>query len=280
MMLQGGSDNLEAVRRLEHPDYERDETALMYLLRYQFSHANLAWSMLAHSDISARIERNGPIPCLQVVDLGAGGFALLLGLTMFLAELLEQKIAPERVRVLSIEPSSAMRRVGDASWRSLLSVASDKTQLSYPEYESVRRAIVKIDHRHSDLGALGELRADRNAIRMLTAMHAISKVPQETEPLRESLEEAHQRLRPHCGFLTAHRAHVSRMHAITPFSSPTQELSPEPKCVNEVELLTLVGDLTGTSRIGRFGHQIDHTYGWWSKPLSDTSVLYWPNDHA
>ena len=112
------------LRTLESPDYSDGMVALIYVVRYQLSHTNLAYSI-----IKMMKEQAGSIKStltntdsLQVVDFGCGSLAMQFGVALAVADVLEQGHTMSEVRIDSIGISRQGNRVIDGTvdgvWKS------------------------------------------------------------------------------------------------------------------------------------------------------------------
>jgi hypothetical protein len=85
-------DSLGLLRSLESPDYVDKMVALLYVVRYQLSHINLAYSIIKAMEEQAgtgnsMLVDNGK---LHVVDFGCGALAMQFGVALAVADALEQ----------------------------------------------------------------------------------------------------------------------------------------------------------------------------------------------
>ena len=91
--VEQGADDLDRLVHNQSPQYDDSVLPLLYLIRYHFSHANMAWSMLSdsladHRAVAKMLPRGAA--SLQVVDLGAGTGAMLFGTVLALSTMPER----------------------------------------------------------------------------------------------------------------------------------------------------------------------------------------------
>jgi len=256
---------------LQSPNYHNEAVALMHLLRYQFSHVNLAWSMFAASSLKA----DAGTRRLQIVDLGAGSLAALLGMTLWNAELISMGKSPIEATVISAEPSEAMRLLGGTSWVQLHRTANDPRREGFGALAPLRDAFGFMHHRHVPMVDSATFESDSNAHRCLVVMHAFYQEAEQQRAISQALTYLWSRLAPQSGLITCYHSHEAWVRGNAPFEETPVALTPEPRIAKSaLEELRRLGNSIGVDRQGRHG-AIHHTYPTWSNPLSDTSVLYW-----
>ncbi len=243
----------------------------MHLLRYQFSHVNLAWSMFAASSLRTEVGND----VLQMVDLAAGSFAALVGMTFWNAELISRGQLPIRATVISAEPSEAMRVVGGTLWVRLHRTLNQVKQTNRAELEPFRKALNVTKHRQIPSIDGSTLTVDQEAHRCHVTMHAFYRDVKQQEAILQALHESWSLLDPQSGFVTCFHSHENWVRRNAPFKNAPKELTPTPQIPqSELRELRELGSSIGVERQGRHG-SIHHTYPTWSNPLSDTTVLYW-----
>ena len=275
--LVSASRELDKVRDLVSPDYDDDAVALAYLLRYHYSHVNLAWSMLAASGMGEMLSDRSTARGLQIIDVGAGSFAMLFGAVLFSAERVVAGRQPIEIDVISFEPARAMREVGEAVWSMFRGLSAFKRQHDIDMLQPLRTALQHIEHRHDPAEYAGVTLLP-DAHRCLTAMHAIYQDPVQQYSLQKILEILHQDFAPHSGFLTCHVGHRERARRVSPFKSLYRDLKPQAKLEVEPGRTRSVGRMAGVERTGRYATPPQLAYAGWSRSQEDTSVLYWRND--
>ena len=269
--LNQASVDLESVRKLQSPNYHDEAVALMHLLRYQFSHVNLAWSMFAASPLRTDV---GP-DRIQMVDLGAGSFAALFGITLWNAELIACGETPIEATVISAEPSEAMRVAGGTSWVQLHRTAHDRERDQFEDLAPLRDALEIVRHLQVPVADSTSFQCDRQAHRCLVAMHAFYQEPGQQMAISQALKEIWSRLVPHTGLITCYHSHEHWVRRAAPFDTPPIGLTPAPRIANsQLPALRRLGRSIQVERRGRHG-AIHHTYPTWGNPMTDTSVLYW-----
>ena len=104
------------------PAYSSPDVALFYSHWYLPEQVNLAYTLSAEL-IARRGERWQTGRSMQLIDLGAGSGAMVLGLTLAIAQHLPRERWPNVVAVYQIDNRS-MLDVGDQIWRSLRHIAN------------------------------------------------------------------------------------------------------------------------------------------------------------
>ncbi|MYC06979.1 MAG: hypothetical protein F4X57_07385 [Chloroflexi bacterium] len=91
------------------PDYQNPMVALQYVLRYQLSHINLAYSLIKSTQTENEAAN---MDDLQVVDLGAGSLSMAFGLVLAVADALESGVQVKQIRMDCIDTSTTMMDLG------------------------------------------------------------------------------------------------------------------------------------------------------------------------
>ena len=178
-------DALEQLQGLQAgamPDYDDPWVALLYVLWYQPSQINLAYSTISNAldDTRRRV---------QIVDFGAGALAAQFGAALHLLEA-ERDVA---VSVQSIDPSRAMIEIGEEIWQSFVEAVRDQDVGMYESCKSIEGAVVTAN----------DVTRKRRAYQMLSAFHVVYK--ENKAAVAEALGDLRVRLRPDVKITTTHR---------------------------------------------------------------------------
>ena len=252
------------------PDYRDPTVALLYMLRYHFAHANLAWSLIGSNP--RRLPSPRRMTNLQVVDFGAGTFAMLFGVALFVADELERGHRFGSVRVQSIEPSLAMSEMGHAVWSEFVRTVRTYREPRGVDLDALRAALVLVEHRSStEL----ELPPSSASERWLSALHAVYPNQDHCREVQAALSHLYSTFRPTSGFVTCHRDNAEIARLVAPFPTSATSHAPEPRMPNtRLERLDALCREIGFARYQESPSN-RQVYGTWSNPLGATSVLYW-----
>lgn len=268
--IRAGSESLDELRSLRMPDYRDPTVALLYMLRYHFAHANLAWSLIGSNPRGLPSPRR--MTDLQVVDFGAGTFAMLFGVALFVADELERGRKFGSVSVQSIEPSLAMREMGHAVWSEFVQTVRTYREPRGVDLDDLRAALVLIEHRSVAELDLPPLSASE---RWLSALHVVYPNQVHYREVKAVLSRLYSTFRPTSGFVTCHRDNAEIARLVAPFSTRASSHAPEPRMPNtKLERLDALCRDIGFVRYQESPNN-RQVYGTWSNPLVDTYVLYW-----
>lgn len=190
--------SLELLRSLESPDYSDRMVALLYVVRYQLAHVNLAYSMIAakgeHTGCQAMSAKSGK---LHIVDFGCGALAMQFGVVLTVADALKQGQAITEVRIDSIDTSQPMATLGTRIWEEFrgavrgntrfraLNAACDMVQKHYVIHEDYR-----------------SVRKIPEAASWISAMHAVYQ--SNRREVKMALSGLHKTIRPDAAFITCY----------------------------------------------------------------------------
>ena len=265
------------LRRLESPNYHSPPVAFLYLLRYHFSHVNLAWSMLSASPLRQHAAMSDRVDRLQIIDFGAGNFAGLLGLALFLSELIADGIQPPKSSVVSFEPAKAMRCTGASTWIKFQEKAVDKSRDDYAVLGPLRNALQLIEHEVDSLALGPRAGPDPDAHRCLIAMHVFYNNEQHRSSIKQELGRLRQTFQPHSSFVSCHQRLELDTKEAMPHPSDYQPLHTNRKIEGNASLPHI------RSATNEWGVSDDSrtTLNSYFSPVWNrrTSVLYLPDDH-
>ena len=112
------------------PDYNGELVPAVYVAAYQLQHINMTYSLIKDLLVTMGPTKNvlSAGGKLQVVDFGAGALAMQFGLTLAIADALEQKQQITAVHVDSMDQSEEMLLIGITMWEKVVHIAkNDKT---------------------------------------------------------------------------------------------------------------------------------------------------------
>lgn len=115
--IETALDQLDKLSVGQIPDYSSSDVALFYSHWYLPEQVNLAYSLSTELLHHRRSGTHGG-RAIQLVDFGAGSGAMILGLTLAIAQHVPREHWPEVIGVYQID-SPAMLDMGDEIWRSL-----------------------------------------------------------------------------------------------------------------------------------------------------------------
>lgn len=209
------------------PAYDDAVVALLYLLRYHYSHVNMAWTAIAESHPSnVRNALHDSSTDLQVVDFGAGTSAMYVGVVLCVAEALATKSEVSSIVVHSIEPSDAMRAMALAFGSALRTTAVSANRRSRAQATALLDALNHVQHLiHNDWSEIQ--RSGTN--RWLSALHTVYEEPQHSLNLKSAIGRLNWRLSPTEGLVTFHESKRRSAFDISPFKGRERVLDLEPK---------------------------------------------------
>ena len=114
-----GVQSLMGLRTGGHPQYASAAVPLAYLCRYQLGQVNLAYSLFGARMARGSDMRRG----VELLDVGAGALAGLVGLLLAVADRLEVGDEVGELRYWAVEPARAMSGMGLAfvqAWRQVV----------------------------------------------------------------------------------------------------------------------------------------------------------------
>lgn len=204
------------------PNYDDAVVSLLYLLRYHYSHVNLAWSTIAASQsqhsTGHSYERGAD---LQIVDFGAGTSAMYLGTVLYVAEAIAAGRWDRPVIVQSIEPSLAMQAMAVAFTREFRKTVENADRGSGGQLSPVVEAFNLVEHSfHRDRSEIQ--RASR--FRLLSALHTVYEEPVHSRALKSSLGKLNWRLAPTEGLMTFNLSKRQGALDIAPFNGKERSL--------------------------------------------------------
>lgn len=192
-------DSLDLLRTLESPDYSDGMVALLYVVKYQLSHTNLAYSI-----IKTMKEQSGSIKStltnadsLQVVDFGCGSLAMQFGVALAVADVLEQGHTISEVRIDSIDISRPMIDMGRKIWAEFRELVSQDARLQ------VLKSSCDLIHKHYKAHTdFHSVQAVPDADRWISAMHAVYK--SNRRDVKDALTSLHKAIVPDTGLMTCY----------------------------------------------------------------------------
>lgn len=206
--VEGALRSFGGLRSGIMPDYDEWD-APFYLTWYHPNHVNLAYSMIAATLKTAKMESSED---LYVLDFGCGTLATQFGLALAVADLRDEQMV-ESIRVRPIDDSKPMVRLGMEVWDVFGELAR-----KYPELGRLSAVIDSMRIEFDD--SLPELGEER----WLSAMHVV--YPQNSDHVKARLAFYEKRIKPDVGFITCHQDNDSQRRAVSvsPFESAQYRL--------------------------------------------------------
>ncbi len=185
------------------PDYSHPDVALFYSQWYLPEQVNLAYSESVQLLTNRAKGLHGQTP-LQLVDFGAGSGAMILGLSLALANHVPREHWPEFIGVFQIDVP-AMLDLGDRIWHVLSTYAGRHGALSDVSELMSRTMFGRINAGPTNVVASKWSTAER----WLAALHVIYEESlRDTKETHETLKKA---LAPHASLVTAPQLKAERI---------------------------------------------------------------------
>ena len=181
----------EALRKLTSPNYQWPLAPPVYAGIYQWSHVNIAYSMIKkmvtlsnpQNDILTDSSK------LHVMDFGCGAFAMSFGLALALTEAIESGQKVTEVRIDAIDNSTFMMDMGQTIWDTFVKNVSRNANLA-----STRKACALIDSQtHTSVETVPRA-TDKNC--WVSALHTIYRDNQSLSEVKRSLANLYQKGNP------------------------------------------------------------------------------------
>ncbi len=214
---------------------------------------------------------------LQIVDFGAGTYAMLFAATLHAADLTKTGrggAAYNLIYVHNIEPSKAMQSVGELTYQSfcnrvrqLISARSEHSPLRVA-VDSIRYSSHVIQDMKSPLAK----RKGNATNRILSALHVVYDDENKQEDMRRSLNTLYQQLQPTSGIITAHKGKAPIAHAVSPFPSLNQNVDSK-MIIQDTTDMSVLDDVCRKIGFVRYPDQPYHKQVY---PTSkDSTTLFW-----
>ncbi len=228
--LGDAQDDLDELRGGRSPDYGDELVALLYTIRYQLSHSNMAAAMISQALQSLRrrqlIDRRSKT--LHVVDLGSGSGAMLIGAVLVAADRILHKGDIERVVVTGVEPSAPLRQMSDLVWESFRQTVREPSRPDFDVLEPLRLATERIASEAVSVESIGSVQPRPESTRWLSALHIFYNDDQQQRQVQASVSHLMNVLQPRAMFMTAHPMVQHRYTACIPAGWRKREFSPVP----------------------------------------------------
>ena len=229
--IERATNSLDELRRGGCPDYDDPLVAVFYLAQYQLQHINLAYSMIAASQLvreqGAAISRNGR---LHVVDFGCGALAMRFGVLFATADAIEAGHLVEIVRIDSLDPAIPLVELGTQIWEEFITLVNTANTNNL---HWVRQALKTINPPNIAVRQgvrLNEIQALQDADAWLSAFHAFYESPDvQNSDLREDLRILQDAISPVAGYLTTHNSKERIALGVSPFGDEYYCLTDEPE---------------------------------------------------
>lgn len=216
------NDIFQTLRSLTPPNYSKPMVAVVYAAMYQLQHINMIYSAIKELLVSRNAEQDTITKSrrLQVVDFGAGCLATQFGMTLALADSLEQGNQITAVHVDSMDPNLTMCTLGEKIWLNFLRIVDEANSEPSSTLNSVHRACSMVTHRlHKNILSIDAL---DDSEKWICAIHAFYQVYE--KQIRTDLSKLYQQLRPVAGLLTCYgdhsgNGHVPMVNRVSPFDA-------------------------------------------------------------
>ena len=216
------NDIFQSLRSLTPPNYSNPMVAVVYAAMYQLQHINMVYSAIKELLVSRNAEKATITNShrLQVVDFGAGCLAMQFGITLALADSIEQGYQNTAVHVDSIDPNFAMCTLGEKIWLNFLRIVAEANLKTSSSLNSVHRACSIVTHRlHKDIRSIDTA---NDSEKWICAIHAFYQIHE--KQIRTDLSTLYQQLRPAAGLLTCYgdhsgKGHVPLVNRVSPFDA-------------------------------------------------------------
>ncbi|MDE2937820.1 MAG: hypothetical protein OXR67_02720 [Chloroflexota bacterium] len=170
------NDIFQSLRSLTPPNYSNPMVSVVYAAMYQLQHINMTYSAIKELLVSKNADKATITnsPRLQVIDLGAGCLAMQFGLTLAVADSLEQGHQNIAVHVDSMDPNLTMCTLGEKIWLNFLRIVNQDNSEPSSTLSSLHRACSMVTHRlHKNIQSIDTL--DDSEI-WISAIHAFYQV--------------------------------------------------------------------------------------------------------
>ena len=191
-------DSLDLLRSLESPDYADKMVTLLYVVRYQVSHINLAYSVI--EAINGRPEDDSLdrfASGLHVVDFGCGALAMQFGVALMIADALERGHRVSEIRIDSIDTSGNMLDIGLKIWAEFVSLISRDARLS-----ALREACSLIQANFATHTDCGSIQKFSGALTWISALHIVYK--SNRNEVRNALSSLREAVAPKTALMTCY----------------------------------------------------------------------------
>ena len=175
-------ESLGGLQRGIAPSYDEWQ-ALFYITWYQYAHVNLAGAIL-HKLFECRPIRE-PI---HLVDLGCGAMATQLALTIYAAKTQETYNPPPRITVHNVDPSRAMRRIGQELFESVRVISRRDSTLRHLS-RSCDAILSRSMSSDEEIGSI-----DQSTKRLLFAVHTVYETNK--DKVKDSVERIQRKIKP------------------------------------------------------------------------------------
>ncbi len=197
--ISKSSESLELLRTLDSPDYSDNMVALLYIVRYQLSHINLAYSIIKSMEEQAGSGNSTLTDTgrLHVADFGCGSLAMQFGVALAVADALEQGQVISEVWIDSIDTSKPMIDMGRRVWTEFRDIVSQDVRL-----ESLKTSCGLIDKHFKAHTDCHSVRKMPDADSWVSAMHVVYK--SNRQDVKRALAILHKSIGPGTGFITCY----------------------------------------------------------------------------
>ena len=273
--MDDAREDLDELRGGRSPDYTDELVALLYAIRYQLSHSNMAASMV--SDALRSLKRRQLISprsrTLRIVDLGSGSGAMLLGTALVASERILHRGDVERLVVTGVEPSAPLRRLANLTWDSFRQTIRDAERPDFNALEPLRDAAEQIEHETISTEEIDQVQPITESTCWLSALHIFYNDDSQQLQVQSSIDLLLHAVQPRAMFVTAHPMLQRRYHACCPQGWRHRALSPNPVFDDR-----FTADKTNNVAIDldflRYGNpNVRQAYALWNPPSTSMDIL-------
>ena len=201
------------------PNYDNRWVALFYLTWYQPRQINIAYRIVKRYLQESSLDRSNE---LFIIDFGCGALAMQFGVSLAFADIAQLGKSTPKIKILSIDSSGDMIRIGRRAWRRFIDETDADDRLSYlsevcdsitDATMTMRPGVNSIQLPHTWLNA------PPRAYRWISAIHTAYE--ENLDQVRNLLKSLTDSFDPGAGFITSqnHPENVRRSKEISPFNA-------------------------------------------------------------
>lgn len=273
--MDDARQDLDELRGGRSPDYSDELVALLYAIRYQLSHSNMAAAMVR--DALRSLKRRQLITpgskTLQIVDLGSGSGAMLIGTTLVAAESVLHRGDVERVIVTGVEPSAPLRRLANLMWDSFRQTVHDVNRPDFSVLELLRLATDQIEHEAIGLQAMDSILPVPDATCWVSALHIFYDDDGQQREVQGSIDLLVRALQPRAMFMTAHPMVRPRYSACVPQGWRRRPQSPEPLFGGSFNADHINGVAVELDFLRYDSRNVPQAYALWNPPATMMDIV-------
>ena len=223
---------LDLLRNGGMPAYDDELVDLFYVVQYQLSHVNLAYSVIRDAMSWRNLDNRGlttRTSTLHVVDYGCGALAMRFGLILAVADAIERGETIQRVTIDSLDPNVPLVQNGVAIWNSFVGLIRNNNS---PHLDAIKAAMATMPALYPDVHVRVPLKAIQrmpDTDVWLSALHVIYDGPTGNEQdVRDNMGYLTDLLEPDVGYLTFHFRKRDAALRASPFEAGYQTADRHP----------------------------------------------------